>query len=1059
MNPEITDNTDDPFETLLAECIEAFAEHGPAGIEKVCSAHPGYAPRLQERLASLQRLGLLSGPEAPQKIGHYRILRHLGRGGMSVVYLAQDERLGRRVALKLGHAALVQDDRASLRFQREIRAVVRLQHPCIIQTFDVGEDQGRAYFTMEYVEGTTLARVIANLDEASVAPDQRSGLDIAQAVWRGRDDFAEGAATEEPGPVWNAPYVEVVCRVILDVADALAHAHTHDIIHRDVKPSNIMLRPDGRAQLFDLGLALLKDQPALSASGDFAGTPFYASPEQIAGRSLGVDGRTDVYSLGVTLYEFLSLRRPFEGRGTAEVLKRIQTDDARLLRHANPPVPRDLETITFTAMEKDPARRYADVQAMAADLRRFLEFRPVHAQPQSALTRTARRLRRNPALALAGGLLVLFLVGLPIGLLWANAAIRQQRDRAADAALEAGRQARLNGEVTEFLVELYDLAGSGAGSEVARTSISVEEFLEHGVQRIAADFQGQPLVRAALWEATGRVYFNLGMDDKALPLLGRSLGIRQRELGEAHIDMARLLGLLASIHIHRGEVDAAAGLAGRSMNILGQLDRTGGMPAVQNHMTLAACASLEGDLERARSELQVAVALTLEERGPDSPVLAEAFERSGVLAARVGDRAFALERLQAAHDIRRQQLAPDPLALARNLELQADWHASAGETTPAARLRGQATALRNEREASPTTTDTQRGATFPFDLTPHWKADYDERFQAGITALQSGRWETAIAAFQACLEWRPRHPVCAYNVACGYSLMGQIELGLDWWERAVEFGYGIAPFNATVALKDGDFEPLRDSPRWMQTYERMLERRRAAEEYSAQAFHYIPTDLVEGKPWPLIVLLHGHGETKDNVIDESWRRVADRLGSAILAPSGGIPAADTPRDGMHWFKDLDDLLRRPWLYEKPIIDAVHEFAATHRLDRDQVFIVGEGLAALPAFDLAVAAPGLFRGVLILNGPVHPSPATERLHIANAVGLRLEVLLDARHPIAAAPIPHDPTALAAGTAHWLQSHPLGDRSNVELLEAGATQAALQEALFNSMTHLGQGARRD
>ncbi|HKB15030.1 MAG TPA: serine/threonine-protein kinase, partial [Planctomycetota bacterium] len=208
---------------------------------------------------------------------------------------------------------------------------------------------------------------------------------------------------------WTKGYIETTCGLVAQVADALEHAHALGVIHRDVKPSNILVRVDGSAVLTDFGLAREEGLPSMSLTGEFAGTPYYVSPEQAMARRMRVDHRTDVYSLGVTLFELLTLRRPFEGTTTQEVLGKIVTKDPPSPRKFNPALPGDVVTIVLKAIEKDPDRRYASAAEFAADLRAFLSFKPIAAKPATPVTRALKFTRRHrtgaaSAVALALGL-------------------------------------------------------------------------------------------------------------------------------------------------------------------------------------------------------------------------------------------------------------------------------------------------------------------------------------------------------------------------------------------------------------------------------------------------------------------------------------------------------------------------------------------------------------------------------------------------------------------------------------------------------------------------------
>ncbi|MCA8952588.1 MAG: serine/threonine protein kinase [Planctomycetes bacterium] len=324
-------------------------------------------------------------------LGDYRILREVGRGGMGTVFEAEQVSLRRRIALKLLHEHLTWSPKAIERFRREAAAASGLHHPGIVPIHEVGEWRGRHYFTMEFLEGRPL-------HEAMRQP--RLGI---------RDDCSRAAEAAE---------------LVARVGDALQHAHDSGLIHRDVKPHNIMVGNDGSVRLLDFGLVKNVDLAPDSVTEGFLGTPHYCSPEQAVGESIGP--RSDVFSLGVVLYELLAGRRPFAGDSAREVLEKIETADFEPLRRTAPNAPRDLRTICEKAMECAPGDRYASAGDMAADLRRFLRIEPILATPPGTLMRCGKWLRRHRvgfALSTTASLLV---IGAPIAY-----AVHEYRTRVA----------------------------------------------------------------------------------------------------------------------------------------------------------------------------------------------------------------------------------------------------------------------------------------------------------------------------------------------------------------------------------------------------------------------------------------------------------------------------------------------------------------------------------------------------------------------------------------------------------------------------------------------------
>ena len=301
----------------------------------------------------------------------------------------------------------------------------------------------------------------------------------------------------------------------------------------------------------------------------------------------------------------------------------------------------------------------------------------------------------------------------------------------------------------------------------------------------------------------------------------------------------------------------------------------------------------------------------------------------------------------------------------------------------------------------------------PFQLRAPWTDEYDATFQAGITALQTGRYADARASFERCLELSPGHTICAYNLACSFALDGDVERGLDWVQTAIEFGFGELVDGPTVLRKDPDLEGLRAHPRWRTMMGAMASERERSADSALVPARYHPPALRGAARLPLLVVLHAEGSSKEDVVTGPWREVADRLGMVLLAPSGVMPAGGGPlgERPKRWFREIGDYLDRPWAYEAPIVDSIRAFCDGVVIERSDVFIAGEGMGALLAANIALTAPGLFRGALLINGPLEPRLAGEQTRVAASVGLAIQVILDEREPVAARPVNKSLAALA------------------------------------------------
>ncbi|MFL5244941.1 MAG: protein kinase domain-containing protein [Gemmataceae bacterium] len=378
-------------------------------------------------------------PTATATFGDFRILREVGRGGMGLVYEAEQISLCRRVALKVLPFAATMDSRHLQRFQNEARAAASLEHPHIVPVYGVGCERGVHFYAMKFIDGQTLAALIASQKTGPASGGRESPDEPANVVPLNRG--AQTPRSAEPGTIPAivartelAPRDTAAFRQIaewgIQAAEALEHAHSFGIVHRDIKPANLMIDGQGNLWVTDFGLARVGADAGLTMTGDVLGTLRYMSPEQAASQHGTLDHRTDVYSLGVTLFELLALEPPFDSKDRQELLRQIAFEEPRIPRWINKSIPHELETIVLKAMEKAPADRYDTPKEMAEDLQRFLGDVPIQARRPSLLHRTRKWCRRHQAVVWSAAIVLALGVLMALASLGiANQRIAHENDR------------------------------------------------------------------------------------------------------------------------------------------------------------------------------------------------------------------------------------------------------------------------------------------------------------------------------------------------------------------------------------------------------------------------------------------------------------------------------------------------------------------------------------------------------------------------------------------------------------------------------------------------------
>jgi len=444
-----------PVELLAEEFLARCKRGEKPTVKEYCDGHPDLADEIRDVFeavlmvedlkpwsddlsASVGESVKIQG-ERLEQVGDYRILCEIGRGGMGVVYEADQQALGRRVALKVLLKTIAGDGSAQIRFQREAKAAARMHHTNIVPVFDVGQDGNYLYYAMQLIHGQGLDLVIKDLKRLRAqsvavpvtndAPEARSiagslvagEFDKENLAVAGPDESGATAAYEGSAPSSamlpglseistvtskRGAYFRSVAQIGVQTAAALSYAHSRGIIHRDVKPGNLILDTTGNVWVTDFGLAKTGDT-AMTHTGDILGTLQYMSPERFRGQC---DVRADVYALGMTLYEMLTLKAAYASGDRLKLIELIRQTEAASPRSIDARIPRDLETIVMKAIDKDPKRRYQSADEIGEDLQRFVNDEPIRARRQTQLERSVRWARHHPGLALLGGVLTAVLL-------------------------------------------------------------------------------------------------------------------------------------------------------------------------------------------------------------------------------------------------------------------------------------------------------------------------------------------------------------------------------------------------------------------------------------------------------------------------------------------------------------------------------------------------------------------------------------------------------------------------------------------------------------------------
>lgn len=546
----------------------------------------------------------------PEYIGQYKILGILGKGGMGVVYRAEQASPHRTVALKVIRPG-AESSETLKRFEHEGQVLGWLQHPGIAQVFEAGTaDTGqgpRPFFAMELVQGRPLTEY-AHEHQLSI----RRRLEL-----------------------------------IAKVCDAVQHAHQKGVIHRDLKPGNILVDASGQPKILDFGVARATDADIRTTTlqtdiGQLIGTIAYMSPEQVAGDSSQLDTRSDVFALGVISYELLTGRVPLDvSRKTLpRAARMIAEEEPSSLRLMNKAFRGDIETIVAKALEKDKNNRYQSASDLAADIRRHLSDQPISAHPATTFYQLRKFARRNKSLVTVVVIALVALVGGLINVTWArDRAVRaerlaeQRRDEAEAGRAEAQRQTAIAQAVNDFLND--DLLAAANPEEMGR-DVTVREVLDKASAGIKGRFVDEPLVEAAIRMTLGDTYASLGAYESAVPHAQRALELRRAELGEDHPRTLSALGMVGYLHGRQGHYDEEEPLAietlARRRRVLGEEH-----PDTLSSMnSLAVLRQMQGRLKEAEALFAETLVLRRSALGPEHPETLNSMTNLAGLYSRLG---------------------------------------------------------------------------------------------------------------------------------------------------------------------------------------------------------------------------------------------------------------------------------------------------------------------------------------------------------------------------------------------------------------------------------------
>jgi tetratricopeptide (TPR) repeat protein len=671
---------------LLAD-LEGLPEaERTAYLDRACAGdaelREDVASLMRADIPSLMQTGGLAARVAPiltddrgalgRTIGPYRLMDVLGEGGMGVVYQAEQiEPIHREVALKLV-APGMDSARVVSRFESERQALALMNHPYIAQALEAGTgEDGRPYFVMELVRG---------------------------------EPVTEYCAREKPP-------LSARLQLFLRICEAIQHAHQRGIIHRDLKPSNVLLTKQGAdlvPKVIDFGIAKAigdaeRKMLLTTIDGQIVGTPEYMSPEQAGVIDAGVDTRTDVYSLGVILYELVSGQRPYvlKKRTALELERAMRTPPpppSQLRSPEGPRTPRsqaarDIDAVALMAMELTPDDRYQSVEQLADDVRRVIDQRPIRARTQTWTYRAERFVRRNAVAVATASVVAAVGVAAIVGIvLERNRAIASEK-RAVSEAAHARAEAAKASEVARFLTNLFQESDP---AHARGATVTARELLDRGAERLSTELTSQEATRATLMDTIGSVYLQLGLNDASEKITTEALAIRRRVLGPEHPDIAASLDSLGQIARARSRFERAEAFHREALAMRRKLLPRDDPAVAESLSHLGLTLRERGKYGEGRTLVQEALAIRRAKLGPEHEDTLVSMNVLGDIEFESGHRPEAERWYRDVLTIRRKLLPPDHPSVASGLTKVARVLAEEGRPADAESLFREALAIRRK---------------------------------------------------------------------------------------------------------------------------------------------------------------------------------------------------------------------------------------------------------------------------------------------------------------------------------------------------------------------------